>query len=52
MSSSRPVARACGWRPGPAHAPNDSTVTGWHVTGQDDGNLIFERSQPPSKADV
>jgi hypothetical protein len=26
-SPSRPVARACGWRPGPARAPNDSTAT-------------------------
>jgi hypothetical protein len=25
---------------------------GWQVTGQDDGNLIFERSQSPSKAEV
>jgi hypothetical protein len=26
--------------------------TGWHVTGQDDGNLNFEHSQPPSNANV
>jgi hypothetical protein len=37
----------------PAHAPNDFTATREGTSpGEDDGNLIFERSQPPSKADV